>query len=250
MKSLEGGHFKFGKNMADYANREISESRQKHQADYEEVLDNVMSGRPGRRRALQTLSPEQQLFSRLWWGYVEIENSYEVLPDVAIYIRRFPSNLGGIPKVRYLQYHIGNFLNEVYILQQRLDAYTKTVTRSYRKDDRLKAMEAQLNSLNKYLSGFSRIVEVRGSHVHVVRYSDEGLDRLSLYELLSRGSEPREYRVLFQFHLRETRKKWIRIIGDSVEKIQQTLNAYFDVLNEIIFDSNGELIVPFKRKSK
>ena len=104
--------------------------------------------------------------------------------------------------------------------------------------------------MNKYLSGFSRIVEVRGSHVHVVRYSDEGLDRLSLYELLSRGSEPREYRVLFQFHLRETRKKWIRIIGDSVEKIQQTLNAYFDVLNEIIFDSNGELIVPFKRKSK
>lgn len=250
MKSLEGGHFKFGKNMADYVNREISESHLKHRTDYEEVLDNVVSGRPGRRKVLQTLSPEQQLFSRLWWGYVEIENSYEVLPDVAVYIRRFPSNLGEIGKVRYLQYHIGSFLNEVYILQQRLDAYIKTVTRSYRKDTRLKAMAAHLDSLNTYLSGFRRIVEVRGSHVHAVRYSDEGLDRLSLLELLSRDGEPGVNRVLFQFHLRETRKKWIKIIGDSVEKIQQILDVYFDVLNEIIFDADGELIVPFKRKGK
>jgi hypothetical protein len=250
MKSLEGGHFKFGKNMTDYVNREISKSHQKYQADYKEILENVMLDRAGRRRVLQTLSPEQQLFSRLWWGYVEIEDSYEVLPDVAVYIRRFPSNLGEIPKVRYLQYHIGSFLNEVYILLQRLDAYTKTVTRSYRKDDRLKAMAAQLDSLNTYLSGFSRIVEVRGSHVHVVRYSDEGLDRLSLLELLSRDGKPGVNRVLFQFHLRETRKKWVRIIGESVGKIQQILDAYFDVLNEIIFDGDGELIVPFKRTSK
>ena len=49
---------------------------------------------------------------------------------------RFPYSNTRVSKTRYLVYHMENYLNEVYILEQRLKSYFTIVGRLYRKDRR------------------------------------------------------------------------------------------------------------------
>lgn len=78
------------------------------------------------------LSPEQKLLRRIFFGFIEIASTYEVLLDCPKYIKRYPSKNIQISKNRFLRYHVANYLNEIYILRERLDGYRTMIIRSYR----------------------------------------------------------------------------------------------------------------------
>ena len=87
---------------------------------------------------------------------------------------------------------------------------------------------------------------VRGSHVHVARFSDEEIDRLATLELLSLGANDdfgKLMKNIFLGSYRTTRKKWAdKIIKDSIE-INKLLDIYFEVLTKVLF-KDGNLIIP------
>lgn len=184
-KSFENGYTNFRVAILKAARPTLDQMQASYDEDFKDVFGNVLFDKEGPRRLNKSLSQEEQHFSRIWRGFVEIDNSFQVLGEIVIYIRRFPSNSSQISKTRYLHYHIANYLNEVYILKERLVSYGKVVTRAYRNDPRLKAMEQELTRLEKLPSILDSVIEARGSHVHVARYEDNDLDRLSLLELLT-----------------------------------------------------------------
>lgn len=80
------------------------------------------------------LSRDQQLLAEIFWGSVEMWESHEALRDIETYLSRNPYSRLGVDKHRYLRYHVTNYLNEVYILQERLQAFTTGLLRKYRKN--------------------------------------------------------------------------------------------------------------------
>jgi hypothetical protein len=142
-----------------------------------EVIKNVIFDEPGARYMGKTLSPRKKSLRRVLSGFNEIDASFEVLNDIPIYIKRFPPTNSDASKVRFLKYHVGSYLNENYILRERLVTYQKVITRMYKNDRRLGEMHKQVEGLETLVSSLDDIVTMRGRHVHQKRYHDDDFER-------------------------------------------------------------------------
>jgi hypothetical protein len=49
---------------------------------------------------------------------------------------------------------------------------------------------------------------------------------------------------LYPLALRDYRKKWLKTIVDNNEKIREILDAYFEILYDVVFDKKGKFIDP------
>jgi AAA+ ATPase superfamily predicted ATPase len=123
--------------------------------------------------------------SVLYQGWKEIDRTYSNIKDIEIYIKRFPYKETTINKINYIYYHIGNFLNEMYILENRLIDYPKKIIRANKKspnfagdEKRVKELEQTVNSL------FQKIELIRGSHVHKYHFLDHELERIQMLSLI------------------------------------------------------------------
>src|SRR5689334_23144184 len=71
-----------------------------------------------------SLSPLEQFQIKLFHGYMEIYKTVEALKNIEIYMAVFPHGRNKkIERSAYLSYHFENFLNEIYVLRNRLVAY-------------------------------------------------------------------------------------------------------------------------------
>ena len=181
--------------------------------------------------------------NKLFRPLSEIMNNFEALENIAIYSGSFPYKKHGVSRISYLRYHIENYLNELYILKNRLIAYLKIIERSYRKCDRFgeihKIMEPVYNIVSRSLEGY---VNIRGAHVHANRYTDSEIDRLAELELFSRLSDDKEMSQLlhsvFIQQYRVIRKKWVGKMQDDIEALRKLIDIYFENLCKAIVSEN------------
>lgn len=211
-----------------------------------EVMSNVIFDEPGARHMGLVPSPKEKSLRKILSGFSEIEASLQVLNDIPFYIRRFPSQNSNVSKTRFLNYHFGNYLNENYILRERLVTYQKVITRMYKNDHRLAEMGKQVKKIERLVSGFDGIIDTRGKHVHQERYSDEDFERLGIYERMSKEDDPLASVLgkLYPLALCDYRKKWIKMISDNNDNIKEILNMYFEILYDVVFDKNGNWVDP------
>jgi hypothetical protein len=211
-----------------------------------EVMKNVIFDEPGARYMGKTFPPREKSLHKVLSGFNEIDASFEVLNDVPIYMKRFPPSNSAASKVRFLKYHVGSYLNENYILRERLVAYEKVITRMYKNDRRLGEMRKQVEGLEALVSSLDGIVVIRGKHVHQKRYHDDDFERLDFFESMATEDDPL-LSLMGQFYplaLRDYRKKWLKTILDNNEQIRKILDAYFETLYDVVFDKNGKFIDP------
>jgi hypothetical protein len=177
-------------------------------------------------------------------------------------LSRNPYSKLGVAKNRYLKYHVTNYLNEVYILQKRLEAFTKLLHRKYRKNpsaDLMAISEAGARAAN----GFSTIVELRGVHVHERRFTSPELHRLAGLEIIlseeqNTGQDQRDTlarvnaaseKMYFvgkaaEYGFRHLRAYWKTAINNDNVVTEQILNEFFEALYPLLFDDNGEMRRP------
>src|SRR3989304_9602804 len=155
-----------------------------------EIMKNVIFDEPGSRYMGMTPLPREKSLIKILFGFTEIDASFKVLTDIPFYIKRFPPKNSNVSKARFLNYHVGNYLNEVYILRERLVTYQKVITRMYKHDQRLAEMEKQVEKLEILASVFNGIVDTRGKHVHQKRYDDEDFKRLNFFETMADDNDP------------------------------------------------------------
>jgi hypothetical protein len=195
---------------------------------------------------------KSKYLSILYYGFTEIDRTYSNLQDIEGYIKRFPYKNSQINPINYLHYHIGNYLNEIYILENRLIDYPKKIIRFNRNSPNFMANKISIIDFEKVIkSSFANIVQIRGRHVHRYHFLDDDLERIQILsslpsEDMKEISNMDEFNKVIQqyqvLYLREIQGKWHKkIIADNIV-IKKFLDTYFDFLNLLVFDKNNEVI--------
>jgi hypothetical protein len=188
---------------------------------------------------------DELLIGNIFRGFVEISDAYLSLRDVEVYVRRFPYRDAGISEVRHLKYHIENYLNEVYILKERLIAYLNFLTKRYRKGKSRRRVTEGLEPLYSAVSEtFGNVVDTRGSHVHASRFSDLGLDRLSTLEFLKTAGGDDMWPLFFKYEYKKIRKKRAATIQSNNDVTKAFLDFYFGWIHQRLFTQQGDLRFP------
>ncbi len=214
---------------------------------FKEAMMNTIFGHEGPRSTDHTNSPyELFIASKLFKPMSEILNTIEAIENIAVYARSFPYKRQGVSRVAYLKYHVENYLHELYLLKNRLISYLKLVERAYKKSEISEHVHNSILPLYKIINNALKgYIDVRGTHVHQNRYTDNDFDRLSSLELLSRGQD--QFGVVMNNLLdsayTETRKKWNKTIKTDISALVSLLEHYFETLLRAI-TINGELIFP------
>src|SRR5688572_20788525 len=106
---------------------------------------------------------------------------------VELYLSRFAFAKQGVRASTYIQFHMGHYYNEGYILSERIKVFSTALQRQFRKDPKAPSnLDAQINGVIKAVQRlFEPLVKTRGAHVHQQRYSDAELARLALLEVLA-----------------------------------------------------------------
>ncbi|MCG7851885.1 MAG: hypothetical protein MIO92_05130 [Methanosarcinaceae archaeon] len=242
----------YGKNTSKYFEmlfslaREITKPELKEgNEELQSVIKNTILGIEGPRTVERNVSPREYFIAnKLYRPMSEIMTSVETIENIAIYARSFPYKRQGVSRITYLKYHVENYLNELYLLKNRLIAYLKVIERSYSKSDIsehvAKTISLQYKVVSKVLKGY---IEIRGTHVHKHRYSDDDFDRLSMLELLSRSNSDDSFEKIMNFlsnkAYSEIKKKWVDKIKSDIKGIYSLLETYFEaVLLAISEDGN------------
>jgi len=212
--------------------------------EFKEVVGNSLYDLDGPRRISERASDKAYFVAnKLFHPLSEIMNNLEAIENISIYSGSFPYKRHGVSRISYLRYNIENYLNELYILKNRMIDYLKIIERSYRKCNRVEEIKKTLKPLYVLVSSaLEGYVNVRGAHVHKNRYTDSEIDRLVELELFSNLSDSSELGQLLhsQFILgyRETRKKWVKKMKDDLQALNKLVDIYFENLCEVLINNN------------
>jgi len=237
------GFKRYSKTILDIVKERIRSTSEEDSEGLSKCYDNLLFDKKGPTRLEKELSEDEKFSSTILNGFFEINSSYESLRDFEIYVGRFPFSGTSITKARYLSHIIESYMNEVYLFQERLEKLLKELKKSYRSDRRRLVIEKLVKELLKFvLESLKPLVRIRARHVHEKRYTDRGIDKLSLLELIA-PSDP-AFAVLYELEYKNIRKQWKDTISKNNKAVEEILDKYFDDLFDVVFKKNGELIYP------
>ncbi|MFH1370308.1 MAG: hypothetical protein ABII09_03355 [Planctomycetota bacterium] len=147
-----------------------------------------------------------------------------------------------------MRYNLENYLNELYLLKERLIGYINRAIKSYANSKDFKKKKDAASVLKKSIeNAFRNYASTRGSHIHQHRYDDFDLNRLNLFEQLMKGPATDDLTVLIKkLHKKavsEVKKKWIAKITEDISAIKNLLDMFFSVMYSII-SSNDRIDYP------
>ena len=236
----EGMYAKFRDDLLINVKLPVEDIYTNHSDEFREIIKNTFFDLDGPRYFSSETPSDKLHFSDIFLGFFEIEESFSLLADISVYIWRFPTNMGEIPKTRFFNYHIGNYFNEIYILHERLKSYKTKVIRLYKR----KHWKEKVKTFEPIMNAFMNIVQVRGRHVHDKRFMDDDLDRLVLLEILSQSENLLIDDRVYKEQIRKIRKNWVEKITKNNKNITNLLDNYFSLLYDVVFDKKGNFIVP------
>jgi hypothetical protein len=215
--------------------------------DEREVFKNHLLGLPGPRAIARTLSREDEIAAKIFRGFSEIVRSRECLNHVKFYLQLRPPTTNyerGRTKSSYLRYHIEKYFEEMYLLKERLISYLKVICKYYRSDLKTRSrLQRFSESIEKNLRN---ILDIRGRHVHIQRYSSEELDRLATLEFLIYGGKIKgPFSFLYkQIEYPQIKKQWTAKITRNNQIVKKLIDIYFDRLFPLVFNERQEIIIP------
>lgn len=210
------------------------------------AFDTILSKTPYTNEFKPPIPKTYFLANKLFRPLSEIMNSFECLENILVYVRSFPYKRQGISRVSYLKYHVENYLNELYILKNRLVAYCMILERAYRKSDNAESIAITLTSISQKVHGvFEGYISIRGVHVHEHRFSDHDFDRLASLELLTTHSTDLPDILICEYNeaYKEIRTKWVAKIESDLKALEKLLDYCFTGFSEAI-TCNDTVLMP------
>lgn len=183
-------------------------------------------------------------------GFSEISNSLNTLKLIEKFIQLDPPKEDGINYDNYLTYHIHNYLQEMYILKERLNYYATKIQRSYNKVLEKKLLKDIFDSLFKIikttLNGITGENGVRNKHVHAERFKDEELKWLSSTTFLANFHD--EFKIQSKIAYRTAKNKWHKVIQNNNQELNQLMDIYFNIIYKIVSFENRVVLPKEYRK--
>ena len=177
-------------------------------------------------------------------GFNEITASLENIKLTLAFISLVPPKSKKINRSDYLKYHIHVYLQEIYILKERLNEYATTLQRRYTKINKeinVKEYITPLFQITKMM--FNDITNVRSKHVHAQRFSDSDLDWLSSTTFLSKFHD--EYELPSKGIYKKVSQEWETTIKKNTKEINKIIDIYFNTIYAVI-TKNDKLILSNK----
>ncbi|MCH8171531.1 MAG: hypothetical protein IIB07_10460 [Bacteroidetes bacterium] len=212
---------------------------------WDEFIGIENKSRINRKYSTKELFASNSLFK----PFSEIIKSYQSLENIKIYIGSFPYKNKKIKKDEYLRYHLENYLNELYILKNRLIAFVRILSKAYSKSLLKDKVNKHFPKLCVSVSdSFKGYTNIRGLHVHQNRYTTFDLDRLASFEIfmLSDDEKMELIRNYYKEVYREIRNNWRKNISEDLKSIKNLLDYYFGEIMEVIVE-NDKIIYPNKK---
>lgn len=179
--------------------------------------------------------PTDIQFSEIFQGFTEIGNALEALTLTEELLRLAPPRSKHIDKDSYLKFLIGSYLQELYILEQRLTAYAKKISRLYHKPLLPAAVR---RVVYEPLEG---IINTRGAHVHQHRFTDERLDMVSTIALFRRAGHQLGEDLEFEYKLAQL--QWSKRVKEN-NKVTRALVDQYCMLLKAVICSDGAIVLP------
>ena len=197
---------------------------------------------PGPRALEPRNTPEAKFVRTLAWGNIEVLRSYYAISKARQYFSKVPRGLTNA-KADYLAFIVHAYLNEIYILEQRMGLYLKQLTRASSKKSEvhknLKRIGPELTEL--ILASFGDVSNIRGEHVHRESFSDPGIERLSAFELMHKTGNQAQFFKPYRSEMKRVRKSFDERFESNEAALNTLMSPYYQKLSEAIFKTNGEL---------
>ena len=169
-------------------------------------------------------------------GFNEISNSINTLQLIEKFISITPPDEEGINYSNYLIYHVHNYLQEMYILKERLKTYSKVIKRKYSKAINEKLLNMAVTSLMDIiitaLDNICGTNGIRNKHVHAEKFKDNELTWLSSTIFLANFNN--EFKIQSVIAYQTAKNKWFQIVKNNNEEIYKLIDMYFNTIYTII----------------
>lgn len=169
-------------------------------------------------------------------AFMEVGDAFQRLLDIEVYVRRFPFRGTRVTRERYMRFHVEAYLDETYILRERLAAFAKRTTRAYKKTNRRELVIKIEKRLLATVSALDDVIAVRGRHVHESRFDETRLRNLGAIELIERNSADPIWSDFVNEQYPRVRRYWAGWVTEMNRVIQKLLDVYFSDLHRLMFD--------------
>lgn len=192
-------------------------------------------------------TPLENFLMDITFNYFEIPETNCRLTMIATLIKQYPKQpswkKSKITKIRYLRYHYENFLNEVYLFQERVLLLLRVIEKKCQKNQLLKESEKIRGVSGAFTKSLENICVIRGRHVHLRRYKNNKIEQIEELELFSENKYLDLLQRIEYRRLRTELSKQIILIRDQLSKV---LDQVLDEIDEITFKT---LIKIYKNQS-
>lgn len=179
--------------------------------------------------------PTDGQFSDVFHGFTEIGSALDALALTEELLRLAPPRSKRIDKDSYLKFLVGSYLQELYILEQRLTAYAKKISRLYCNPSLPTAVR---RIVYEPLEG---IIGTRGAHVHHRRFTDERLDMVSSLALFRRVGHQLGDDLEFEYKFAQL--EWSKRVKENNEATRKIVDHYCTLL-KVVACKDGKVFLP------
>lgn len=188
---------------------------------------------------------EQELMDVVFRQFTELTDCVDRL-DLCLKFIKAPMPRGkGMKSDDYLMYHITFYFQEVYILNERFDAYAKSVLRLRKRRVGLEGIDAVAlqELLDRIRVALSAVVRVRGKHVHARAFRDDEMKELSTFSFLAvHAPEKTEWLDLHKQLYRIARTTWAKRLADNREAITKLLDEFSSHMHGVVTGGTCSLL--------
>ncbi len=181
---------------------------------------------------MEQTEPELKLYN----GFSEISGIIDTLKLIETFVSIDPPDVKDINYSNYLNYHVHNYFQEMYILKERLNAYLILIQRLYQNKVDRKLLQEVMKPLfamvKDSLNNIAGSKGVRNKHVHEKKYSDNEMNWLVSTSFLSEFDDEftRESKKAYL----TVKKKWTITIGRNNKELEKLIDQYFSMCYGIV----------------
>jgi len=167
-----------------------------------------------------------------------------------LYLNPSPFIKTKIPTARYLNYHMHNYFNNVYILKERMTGFLQRIKRSSKDIE----IRKSTNSLSRHVEKFFEKYEtIRHAHTHRIRYIDTDISILESFEGVYSSDFWNDKKIIKKVHVSmaysEVKKVWLEFMKESNVAISRLVSEYLDFIIKAILEKNGSIRIILRKFS-
>lgn len=192
----------------------------------------------------QKLTKRDQTLQDFVNSFLEINQAIDALKLSIRLAESAQPRLHSLDRTTYLRYHINAFLNELYILKERLKAHHSLALVIFRPRLNVKEKKIFKRAMSLWLKeNLSNSIQVRNYHVHESRYTNE---LINYAEILSipKLSET-ELTNAVELVEKLSKYKWLNEAKSYLSNLDCVLDTYCDVIYSGCFPK-GKIVIPKK----